>query len=66
VSGRAQTVLILGGGIGGVATANRLRRRLDRQHRVVLVNHEEDFSFAASYLWVMTGARRAAQVTASL
>lgn len=66
MSGRAQTVLILGGGIGGVATANRLRRRLDRQHRVVLVNHEEDFSFAASYLWVMTGARRAAQVTASL
>ncbi|MHB1213292.1 MAG: FAD-dependent oxidoreductase, partial [Candidatus Nanopelagicales bacterium] len=66
MAGRAQTVLILGGGIGGVATANRLRRRLDRQHRVVLVNREEDFSFAASYLWVMTGTRRPAQVTASL
>jgi sulfide:quinone oxidoreductase len=64
--GRAQTVLILGGGIGGVATANRLRRRLDRRHRVVLVNREEDFSFAASYLWVMTGARRPAQVTRPL
>lgn len=62
----AQTVLILGGGIGGVATANRLRRRLDRQHRVVLVNREEDFSFAASYLWVMTGARRPSQVTTPL
>ena len=66
MSGQAQTVLVLGGGIGGVATANRLRRRLDRQHRVVLVNREEDFSFAASYLWVMTGARRSAQVTAPL
>lgn len=66
MSGRAQTVLILGGGIGGVATANRLRRRLDRRHRVVLVNREEDFSFAASYLWVMTGARRPAQVTRPL
>ena len=64
--GRAQTVLILGGGIGGVATANRLRRRLDRRHRVVLVNREDDFSFAASYLWVMTGARRPAQVTRPL
>lgn len=61
-----RTVLILGGGIGGVAVANRLRRRLDRHHRVVLVNREEDFSFAASYLWVMTGARRPAQVTAPL
>ncbi len=66
MAGRAQTVLILGGGIGGVATANRLRRRLDRQHRVVLVNREEDFSFAASYLWVMTGARRPAQITRPL
>ena len=63
---RAQTVLVLGGGIGGVATANRLRQRLRREHRVVLVNREEDFSFAASYLWVMTGARRPQQVTASL
>jgi len=66
VSGRAQTVLILGGGVGGVATANRLRRRLDRRHRVVLVNREEDFSFAASYLWVMNGTRRPAQVTRPL
>lgn len=63
---RAQSVLVLGGGIGGVATAIRLRRRLDRQHRVVLVNRETDFSFAASYLWVMNGTRRPGQVTAPL
>ncbi|MHB8186883.1 MAG: NAD(P)/FAD-dependent oxidoreductase [Dermatophilaceae bacterium] len=55
-----------GGGIGGVATANRLRRRLDKRHRVVLVNREPDFTFAASYLWVMTGARRPEQVTRPL
>lgn len=59
----SQTVLILGGGIGGVATANRLRKHLDRRHRIVLINSEADFSFAASYLWVMTGARRPDQVT---
>jgi len=50
----------------GVAAANRLRRRLDRQYRVVLVNREEDFSFAASYLWVVTVARRPSQVTSPL
>ncbi|HQT99952.1 MAG: NAD(P)/FAD-dependent oxidoreductase [Acidimicrobiales bacterium] len=61
-----QTVVVLGGGVGGVAAANRLRRRLDRKHRVILVNREPEFSFAASYLWVMTGQRRASQVTKPL
>lgn len=61
-----QTVLVLGGGIGGVVTANRLRRRLERRHRVVLVDREQDFTLAASYLWVMTGHRTPAQVTRPL
>jgi sulfide:quinone oxidoreductase len=65
-SASAQTILVAGGGIGGVATANRLRRRLDRRHRVVLVNRDPDFSYAASYLWVMTGARRPEQITRPL
>lgn len=66
VSTTSQTVLVAGGGIGGIATANRLRRRLDRRHRVVLINRDPDFTFAASYLWVMTGARRPAQITRPL
>lgn len=61
-----QTVLVAGGGLGGVATANRLRRRLDRHHRVVLVNRDADFSLPASYLWVMNGSRRPEQVTRPL
>ena len=61
-----QTVIVLGGGVGGVATANRLRRRLASEHRVVLVNKEPDFSFASSYLWVMSGDRRPDQVTRPL
>ena len=66
VSTASQPVLVAGGGIGGIATANRLRRRLDRHHRVVLINRDTDFTFAASYLWVMTGARRPAQITRPL
>jgi NADH dehydrogenase FAD-containing subunit len=61
-----QTILVLGGGIGGVVTANRLRRTLDRRHRVVLVDREPTFSFAASYLWVMTGERNPRQTTRPL
>lgn len=64
--GRDRTVLVLGGGIGGVVAANRLRRKLDSRHRVILVNREVEFSYAASYLWVMTGARKPEQITRSL
>ncbi len=63
---REQTVLVLGGGIGGVATANRLRKKLGSQHRVILVSRDVDFTFAASYLWVMTGDRKPEQITRSL
>ena len=31
------TTVILGGGVGGLVTANTLRRRLDPKHRIVLV-----------------------------
>jgi sulfide:quinone oxidoreductase len=59
-------VLILGGGIGGVVAANALRRRLPREHRIVLVDREPSFTLAASFLWVMTGARTPAQVSRPL
>lgn len=65
-AGPGQTVVVLGGGIGGVVAANRLRRKLDRRHKVVLVNREPLFSFAASYLWVMTGQRTPRQITRPL
>jgi sulfide:quinone oxidoreductase len=62
----AESVLILGGGVGGVAAANALRRLLPRQHRIVLVDWEQDFTLAASYLWVMTGARTPQQISRPL
>ncbi len=63
---KEQTILILGGGIGGVVAANRLRKRLGRQHRVVLVDREATFALAASFLWVMTGDRRPDQIARPL
>lgn len=61
-----RTIVIAGGGVGGIVTANRLRRRLGREHRVVLVDRNPDFTFAASLLWVMTGTRTAARITRPL
>ena len=61
-----KTVLVLGGGIGGVVVASRLRRALPREHRVVLVEREADHLFQPSLLWLMLGQRTAAQITRPL
>ena len=51
------TVLVLGGGIGGLVAAHRLRRHLPRADRVVLVDQDTTFRFAPSYLWVLDASR---------
>jgi len=60
------SVVVLGGGIGGVVCARRLRRLLAAKDRVVLVERDPIHRFAPSFLWVMSGDRRPAQVTADL
>lgn len=60
------TVVILGGGVGGLVAANRLRRRLDRTHRVVLVDRQPRHVFAPSFLWMMLGLREAADISRDL
>ena len=54
-----QTVVILGGGVGGIIAARELRRRLPHPHRVVLVDREREHLFAPSLLWLMVGKRQA-------
>jgi sulfide:quinone oxidoreductase len=60
------TTLILGGGVGGVATARALRKRLPAAHRIVLVDRERDHVFAPSLLWLMVGQRTADAITRPL
>ena len=62
----SKTILILGGGVGGVATARALRKRLPAAHRVVLVDRERDHVFAPSLLWLMVGQRTADAITRPL
>lgn len=60
------TVVVLGGGTGGVSTAHALRRRLAPADRVVLVERSPIFRFPPSLLWVMSGSRRAGQISADV
>lgn len=62
----SKTILILGGGVGGVATACALRKRLPTAHRVVLVDRDRDHVFAPSLLWLMVGQRTADAITRPL
>jgi sulfide:quinone oxidoreductase len=61
-----KTIAILGGGVGGIIAANELRRRLRREHRVVLVEKNTQHAFAPSFLWLMTGDRKPEQIVCDL
>lgn len=52
-----RTVIVLGGGVGGVVAAQRLRRRLPPRDRIILVDRGEQHLFQPSLLWVLTGQR---------
>jgi sulfide:quinone oxidoreductase len=61
-----KTALILGGGVGGIVAANRLRQRLPGDHRIVLFEDAPDHVFAPSLLWVAIGDREAARIRSPL
>lgn len=61
-----QTVVVLGGGIGGVVAARRLRALVPASARVVLIDRSLLQAFPPSFTWVMTGERRPAAITRDL
>lgn len=61
-----RTVVILGGGVGGVVAANRLRRLLGRDHRIVVFERAREQVFAPSLLWLAIGDRTLGSIRAPL
>jgi sulfide:quinone oxidoreductase len=57
-----KTVLILGGGVGGLVAAHRLRRALHSEDRVILIERERRHVFQPSLLWVAVGDRHADRI----
>jgi sulfide:quinone oxidoreductase len=62
----SKTVVILGGGLGGVVAATVLRKKLPDHHRVIVVDRERDHLFAPSLLWFMAGLRTAREIARPL
>ena len=62
----SKNIVVLGGGIGGLVAANKLRQKLGVEHNVVLVDRDTKHNFGGSYLWVMMGWRTPSQVSKDL
>jgi sulfide:quinone oxidoreductase len=61
-----KSILVLGGGVGGVVTAVELRKKLPKRHRIVLIDREPQHVFAPSLLWLMVGLREATRISRPL
>src|SRR3989344_9602106 len=55
-------ILILGGGIGGLVAANRLCKKLGKEHKIILIDENDKHVYAPSFLWVMEGKRKAEEI----
>ena len=55
--------LILGGGFGGIAAANTLRRLLPPEHPITVVERNPTFHVGAGKTWVMLGERTPEEIS---
>jgi sulfide:quinone oxidoreductase len=59
-------VVIIGGGVGGLVAAKRLRRALGTRHRLTVIDRAAEHLFQPSLLWVADGSRRPAGLSRPL
>lgn len=58
-----KTIVILGGGMGGIVAARDLRKHLGNDHRIILIDKNTFHTFQPSYLWITIGWRTPAAIT---
>ncbi|MDQ7050719.1 MAG: FAD-dependent oxidoreductase, partial [Enterobacterales bacterium] len=59
-------IVVLGGGIGGLAGAYELQEAHGKQHKITLINERKEFVFVPSNPWVAVGWRTAKQITVDI
>lgn len=57
-----KTVVILGGGTGGLVAASELKKKAGKTARVILIDKNPSHIYAPSFLWMMMGRRSAKQI----
>ncbi len=50
-------IVILGAGIGGVVVATELAKSVGNDHEIVLIDKDEYYRFAPSFVWMIVGKR---------
>ena len=57
-----KTIVILGGGTGGLVAANELKKRAGEKARIILIDKNQHHIYAPSFLWLMLGKRQAEKI----
>lgn len=63
---RNKSILVLGGGLGGVVAATELRKKLNDNHRIIVFDKQPQHLYAPSLLWLMVGKRKPQKVARDL
>ncbi len=53
-----KTIIILGGGTGGLVAANELRKKISKNARIILIDKNQTHIYAPSFLYLMLGKRQ--------
>ena len=62
-NGSQQQVVVVGSSFAGLTAALELRKHLDRQNRVVVLDRRPDFTFIPSLVWLPFGKRQPEDIT---
>lgn len=54
---KPKTIIILGGGTGGLVAANELRKKIASKARIILLDKNKNHVFAPAFLYLMLGKR---------
>jgi sulfide:quinone oxidoreductase len=57
-----KTIVVLGGGTGGLVAANRLKKKAGGKARVILIDKNKTHIYSPAYLYLMLGRRRAENI----
>jgi len=63
MANRSQQVVVVGSSFAGLTAALQLRKNLDEDHRIVVLDRRADFTFIPSLVWLPFGKRRPDDIT---